>query len=543
MLSKTSLTAWRGSLTVFDGFFDTHPAAMFEMAAWDKIATTLAPASPAVLNDKKHGKYVVPCLLKVAPLVGKTLEVAQAAGAPEEGKQRSANHVTQAALLIIDCDGLDSSAFANAMGRIEEDGLTILAYTTHSYGDTNKPGVRARLALPLDRPLSAAEYKKAWHGFDATYLDGMAGKTDPSGSSLCQQQGCWCCHPERESKAKKLERHAGVASADALIAACKDSGGSVVAHSALGSNLFAKAAPATPVNVASVHSALAVISADCGYEKWRNIVWAIASTGWDSAEDIARVWSMTAAAKYNDAEFGKVWHSFNPAGGISLGTLFHLARAAGWQDDVAEPTASDILNGKAFAEMFRGKLLFVHETNDILQFSSQTGWIQAKPGEADRAGKTVVAEMRAKAAEQWKLNPDDPKVKRLMKHVDQSSTAPKIDAMIKMAKSEPGMTVQLNELDADTMMLGVNNGVLDLHKGQLLAPSPALLVTETLPGSIRPRRYRPYSGIVHRTHHTGRSAACAIPPAGCRIHSDRRGARAVLHFFAWPWAQREDNLC
>ena len=50
--------------------------------------------------------------------------------------------------------------------------------------------------------------------------------------------------------------------------------------------------------------------------------------------------------------------------------------------------------------------------------------------------------------------------------------------MIDMAKSEPKMTVRLCDLDADPMLLGVANGVLDLRTGELLIPSPSLLVTK-----------------------------------------------------------------
>jgi putative DNA primase/helicase len=257
----------------------------------------------------------------------------------------------------------------------------------------------------------------------------------------------------------------------------------------------------TPENIARVKSLLDAISADCGYDRWRNVVWAIASTGWSCGEGIAREWSMTAPDKFDDSEFDKTWHSFNPAlaDGIGYGSLIHYAKEAGWVDTVTTgsietahgDTAGDIKNGKAFAFMHRDNLLFVHETGDVLQFSKAAGWVHAPPGEEYRAGKDVVAAMRIYAAEQWKLNPEDTKVKRQMKHVDQSSTEQKICAMINMAKSEPGMTVRLSDLDADTMMLGVTNGVLDLRTGTLLRPSPSMLVTKRCPVPFDPSATAP----------------------------------------------------
>lgn len=241
----------------------------------------------------------------------------------------------------------------------------------------------------------------------------------------------------------------------------------------------------SPETIARVKSALDAIPADCEYDRWRNVVWAIASTGWVCAEDLAREWSMTAPDKFDSTRFDEIWRSFDPAGGIGYGSLIHYAKEAGWVETEAD-TAGDIRNGKAFAKMFRNKLLFVHETGDVLQFDDAAGWVHASPGEADRAGKDVVAALRAHAAEQWKLNPDDPKVKRFMKHVEQSSTQQKISAMISMVKSEHGMTVRLSDLDADTMMLGVANGVLNLRNGALLSPSPSMLITKRCPVPFDP---------------------------------------------------------
>jgi putative DNA primase/helicase len=74
--------------------------------------------------------------------------------------------------------------------------------------------------------------------------------------------------------------------------------------------------------------------------------------------------------------------------------------------------------------------------------------------------------------------PHDPNVKRLIAHVARTSDAPRLRAVIDMATSEPGMTVQLREFDDDPMLLGVDNGVLDLRNGRLLQVSPEVLVSK-----------------------------------------------------------------
>jgi hypothetical protein len=74
------------------------------------------------------------------------------------------------------------------------------------------------------------------------------------------------------------------------------------------------------------------INADCPYETWRNVVWAVLSTGWKRAEAIAQAWSSSAPDRYNDDAFWLVANSYMPnhSNPISLGTVYHHARTGGW---------------------------------------------------------------------------------------------------------------------------------------------------------------------------------------------------------------------
>jgi hypothetical protein len=90
--------------------------------------------------------------------------------------------------------------------------------------------------------------------------------------------------------------------------------------------------PETPRQVALIRAALNYISADCNYEKWRNIIWAILSTGWTCAEDIALDWSKSAPNRFEDDSFWLVSNSYLPdhPTPITVGTIYHTARAGGW---------------------------------------------------------------------------------------------------------------------------------------------------------------------------------------------------------------------
>lgn len=242
--------------------------------------------------------------------------------------------------------------------------------------------------------------------------------------------------------------------------------------------------PETPENVTKVQGMLAAVPADCDRETWRNICWAVQSLGWAGGVELVREWSMTGGSKYDPAEFDKLVASYDPEGGIGFGTLVHHARQHGWvEPDSIEGerftgSGGDVANGRLFARAHRDKVLFVHETGEVLRFDAGSGWVNASHGEEDRAAKFVLSRLRDTAAEQYKLAPDDPKTKRLMAHVERTSKAPNLRAMIEMARSEPGMTVSIGEFDNDPMQLGVVNGVLDLRHGRLLPVSPGLLISK-----------------------------------------------------------------
>lgn len=86
----------------------------------------------------------------------------------------------------------------------------------------------------------------------------------------------------------------------------------------------------TPRQRALVGQMLGHISADCSYERYRNIVWAILSLGWKDAEDLAEEWCLTAPHRFEDVDFYNVVNSHDPSRTPAIGTLYHHAREGGW---------------------------------------------------------------------------------------------------------------------------------------------------------------------------------------------------------------------
>ena len=139
----------------------------------------------------------------------------------------------------------------------------------------------------------------------------------------------------------------------------------------------------------------------------------------------------------------------------------------------------DILNAKAFAMLARDRVIRVHETGDILAHDLTAGYVRAEPNAEYRTAEGVIDHWKGRAAALIReLQPDDPKVKRLLAHIARSSALPKIRAMIDLGFAQPGMTRRLSEFDADPYKLGCVNGVLDVKLGTLLPFSQDIPITK-----------------------------------------------------------------
>jgi len=90
--------------------------------------------------------------------------------------------------------------------------------------------------------------------------------------------------------------------------------------------------PETPRHVALLRTQLTFISADCGYERYRSIIWAILSSGWSCAEQLALEWSKSAPDRFDELTFHALVRYFDPTrpNCPSLGSIYFAARQEGW---------------------------------------------------------------------------------------------------------------------------------------------------------------------------------------------------------------------
>ncbi|MFM7503250.1 MAG: PriCT-2 domain-containing protein [Betaproteobacteria bacterium] len=88
------------------------------------------------------------------------------------------------------------------------------------------------------------------------------------------------------------------------------------------------ARPETPRQIAIVKDLLNRIDASCCYETWRDCIWALLSTGWTCAENLAYEWSRSAPDRFCEEAFWTVVNSYESdrKDPITVGTLYHFAR-------------------------------------------------------------------------------------------------------------------------------------------------------------------------------------------------------------------------
>jgi putative DNA primase/helicase len=102
-------------------------------------------------------------------------------------------------------------------------------------------------------------------------------------------------------------------------------------------------------------------------------------------------------------------------------------------------------------------------------------WQLCEREEEITVAKEVCAELYASAGAVLQTNPVQGR--KLVADAVAAHNLPRIMAMLKLARSEPGMPVTERDLDADPLLLGVKNGVVDLKTGHLLWNHPDMLIT------------------------------------------------------------------
>ncbi|MDP8952211.1 MAG: phage/plasmid primase, P4 family, partial [Actinomycetota bacterium] len=122
-------------------------------------------------------------------------------------------------------------------------------------------------------------------------------------------------------------------------------------------------------------------------------------------------------------------------------------------------------------DMGNAERLAARHGEDLRYVHAWGGWLvwTGRHWEADETGEVVRrAKRTARAIYGEAEKPEYAELrKELGRHAIKSEAKSRIEAMVALAQSEPGIPVRPDELDADRWLLNVENGTIDLRSGEL----------------------------------------------------------------------------
>ncbi len=147
---------------------------------------------------------------------------------------------------------------------------------------------------------------------------------------------------------------------------------------------------------------------------------------------------------------------------------------------------TDLGNAERLVARHGEDLRYVHPWGKWLLWDGKR-WKPDASGEVERRAVETVASIYAEAAHAA----DKDERKALARHAERSESRSRIDAMIALARSRPGVPVMPEELDADPWLLNARNGTIDLRTGELRPHDRGDLTTKIAPVEYDPDAQAP----------------------------------------------------
>ena len=157
---------------------------------------------------------------------------------------------------------------------------------------------------------------------------------------------------------------------------------------------------------------------------------------------------------------------------------------------------TDLGNGKRFARAYGTQARFCHAWGKWL-FWDGARWRIDDRGRAQALAKQSVLDLYRRAQAQIDAlaqKPGDAEGRSQLKKIQatlawalKSQSAPRINALLDLARSEPGIPVLPDDLDRGPWLLNCRNGTLDLQKQTLRPHDPADYLTKLCPVEFNPQ--------------------------------------------------------
>ena len=189
-----------------------------------------------------------------------------------------------------------------------------------------------------------------------------------------------------------------------------------------------------------------------------------------------------------------------------------LRKLAGDELETFPELETDMGNGRRFARMHGTKVRYVQawgwlhwngkywQRDDIgavmsLAKATADGLFAEASAQSRKAADLVDAMKKAGEEEQKQLKEAADKAtadgKRAVGWALKTQARPRMEAMIALAQSEPGIAALPNDFDTDPWLLNVQNGTIDLKSGKLLQHDPSRQITTIAPVDYLPQAKSP----------------------------------------------------
>ena len=229
--------------------------------------------------------------------------------------------------------------------------------------------------------------------------------------------------------------------------------------------------PEVVVDDEQIRAALSFVPAD-NRDVWLRVGMALHSAS-DSYLAVWLEWS-SGSQKFVPGECEELWQTFRCSGGVTLGTLFHVAKEHGYKQK--REAFDDVGNGKALAKACRNTAVYCRQWREWLAWDGKR-WQRDSEFEVVEIAKLVVRsryERATSALARLKTLPDDDArgrklmaVKKAMDWCRQSESAKRIHWAVDMARSEAGVLIEASAFNNHPHLLNCVNGELNLRTGEL----------------------------------------------------------------------------
>ena len=357
--------------------------------------------------------------------------------------------VSHSGLLVLDYDDIDAQNLAHIKALATEVTHTAAAFTSPS-----GKGIKV-LVVVEPKPADPVSHTAAWRAAAACYDEVLSAVADSSGKDL----------PRLTLLAHDPSAYLAEEATPLRWEACSHATQQGPRRSRNG----AMNGKISPIDDTVLADALRHVPPD-DYETWLLVGMAIHHDGGELS--LWEEWSRSAPSKYEAGACGRKWCTFTAGGGITLGTVYDLAKRNGWKGNTqrgqkkkstkdaksSELPYSDAYNADLFARQHGKDFRWIDDNNHWLYWTGKR-WAVDRHNTIYEKMKATILGLSTKA----ETLTDNDAVSKLFKHIASSLSQAKIKAAIESARSL--LAVVPEDFDTKGHLFNCVNGTIDLRDG------------------------------------------------------------------------------